>query len=98
MSGKIYVNQPVDIKLTCSLDGVIMSTAISATIAWKKPDRTEGSWVANIDNVTGIVSYEAAALDINLAGTWILQPIVTFPASRVIPGTITQMVVSKRFT
>lgn len=50
------------------------------------------------DHVAGTVSYSASAVEIDQAGTWLLQPVVTFPLSTVIPGTTVEMEISKRFT
>lgn len=98
LSGKIYINQPLNIVITCSLEGTQMTTAVSAVITYKKPDKSEGSWTATIDNIAGTVEYQASSTDINAAGDWILQPVVTFPAGKIIPSTTVKMTVSKRFT
>lgn len=96
----LYITQPIDIELECMLDGLAMSTATSAVITYRKPDKTESSWKATVDNVAGTVSYSAIAEDIDQAGTWLLQPVVTFPGSpvKVIPGTTVEMEIQRRFT
>jgi hypothetical protein len=96
----LYITQPIDITLDCTLDGVAMSTATSAVINYRKPDKSEASWTGTVDNAAGTVSYSAIAADIDQAGTWLLQPVVTFPGSPVkaLPGTTVEMEIQRRFT
>lgn len=95
---KLYVGQSIGITLECTLDGVPISDASSAVINYRKPDKTEGSWTATVDNVAGTISYNASAADINQDGTWLLQPVVTFPLITAIPGTTVEMEICRRFT
>lgn len=94
----LYIDQPIDIVLDCTLDGAKISTAVSAVITYRKPDKTEGEWVAVVDNAAGTVSYSASATDIDDDGTWLLQPVILFPGAKNIPGTTVEMEILKRFT
>jgi len=93
----LYINQPISIEIDCTLDGTAMSTATSAIINYQKPDKTTGSWTAAVNNTTGVVSYSATALDIDQTGTWVLQPVVTFPTATALPGTSIDMEITARF-
>jgi hypothetical protein len=94
----LYVSQPIDIELTCSVEAPgSMSSAVSASIAYQKPNGTSGSWVADVNTGTGVVSYSATASDIGMAGNWVLQPVVTFAGDRTIPGSSVPMTINKRF-
>lgn len=93
-----YVDQPIDIELTCTVDGVPMSTGVSAVISVLKPDRTEVEWTGVVDNVNGRVDYDAPATDIDMAGTWKMQPEVDFGGGIIIPGETVEMVINRRFT
>jgi hypothetical protein len=94
----LYIGQPIDIVIDCTLDGAKISTATSAVITYRKPDKTESSWTGTVDNVSGTVAYSAVAADIDQAGIWLLQPVVTFPGPKVIPGTTVEMPIQRRFT
>ncbi len=60
MSETLYVGQSIRIVIACTIDGAAMNTAMSAVINYLKPDGTEGSWPAVIDNGAGTVSFNAA--------------------------------------
>lgn len=100
MPGKLYIGQPIDIQINVKIDGVKMSTAVSATIEAQKPTRGTVSWPAVIDNVAGTVSYQASPTDIDQAGKWKLQPVVTLAGipERTFPGESVDLDIAKRFT
>ena len=100
MSSKLYVGQPIDIKIKVFINGVAMSTGASSVIQAKKPSGTILDWTATVDNVEGEVTYDATALEIDESGPWILQPVVTLAGvpSKTIPGTPKAMVISPRFS
>jgi len=100
MAAKLYVGQPIDIEIDVTIDGAMMSTAGSAVITARKPDKTETSWAATINNTTGKVSYQATALDIDQAGKWMLQPVITMSGlpAKALPGTSIEMEIHKRYT
>lgn len=97
MSETLYVGQPITIVIVCIVDGAAMSTALSAAIGYQKPDGTEGSWPAVIDNGAGTVSCNVSAEEIDQEGPWMLQPLVTLPGNMTLPGTSVQMTIRARF-
>jgi hypothetical protein len=97
MNETLYVGQPIKVSIACTIDGAAMSTALSAVIDYLKPDGTEGSWPAVIDNGAGTVSCNVTAEEIDQAGPWILQPVVSLPGNMTLPGTSVQMTIRARF-
>jgi hypothetical protein len=75
-----------------------MATATSAAINARKPDKTEVTWPADFDNVSGKITYAATAEDIDQSGRWLLQPLVTVPPGNALPGSVVEMEIAKRFT
>jgi len=97
---KYYIGQSLDIEIDIIIDGVKMASAGDAVIEVQKPNRTKIEWTPTIDNVAGKLTYSAAQNEIDQAGTWLLQPIITLAGnpSKVIPGSTVSLTVSKRFT
>jgi hypothetical protein len=91
----IYVNQPLQIEITCTVDGSPMSTATGAVIAYRRPDKVEGNWSASIDG-SKVVFKATSQLD--KAGPWKLQPIVTFASGDTIPGQTVDLEIKPRFS
>jgi len=92
----IYIGQPVDIKISCTMEGEPLEGIVSAAVSYRKPDKTTGTWPATV--LLDVVRYEASAEDIDQAGTWLLQPLVTLQSGLTFPGTTVSMPVLKRFT
>jgi hypothetical protein len=91
----IFINQPVEVEIQCIVDGVPMSGVTDAVIEYKKPDSTIGEWPAT---VTGDkVSYKTSPTEIDDAGMWRMQPIVTLSSGDQVPGTTVSMPVRRRF-
>jgi len=90
----IYVNQPLQIEIDCTLDGLAMTGAQSATIAYRSPSKKEGSWPATVSNSK--VLYKANS-ELNEVGPWKLQPIVTFNGGDSIPGNTVSLDIKPRF-
>lgn len=61
--------------------GVDLTDATDTVIKVKKPDNTEHEWTASVESPAsaGIIVYTADADDINQAGTWYFQSLITFP-------------------
>jgi hypothetical protein len=95
---KLYSGQPIDIEITCTVqEPGSMSTATGAKIAYRKPTGVAGEWNAAVNTTTGVVSYSATVSDIDSAGEWRLQPVVTFAGGRTIPGATVVMGITRRF-
>lgn len=93
--GKIYVGQTaLTIRLTTSID---LSSAKTTLIKYKKPDGTEGSWVATVFNVaTGIISYVVASASIlDQSGVWVLWAHITFNDDTVAAGEAVKQIIYK---
>jgi ABC-type nitrate/sulfonate/bicarbonate transport system ATPase subunit len=99
MAGRIYIGQPVEVVINVTVDGAKLTTGASAKIEVMKPNKAVVQWDAVVDNVAGTVSYAATAEDIDLAGKWRMQPLVTLVGipERTIPGNTVEMDVSRRF-
>ena len=63
------------IKVDC---GVNISTATVHNIVVRKPNGAKVTWVGTISGVTSIL-YATQASDLDIAGTWHLQAVVTMP-------------------
>lgn len=92
----LYVGQPIDIELTCIVDGGPLEDTVTAVISYRKPSRYVGEWNATVSGM--LVSYRAEPEDIDEAGNWVMQPIITFVDGSVIPGTPVNMRIERRFT
>lgn len=99
MAGKIYINQPVEVEIDITVDGVKMTTGVTAEIRARSPRGQELTWTATVDNVGGKVTYSAIAGEINASGVWSLQPIVTLAGvpSVTLPGETVSLTVYDRF-
>jgi len=92
---KLYIGQPIDIELVCTVDGNPAANVTSAVIQYCKPSGATGSWTATF--LEGTASYAAAGTAIDEAGGWRLQPVLTFTGGKVIPGETVGMPVFERF-
>ena len=83
--GKVYNGQDaLKIRLTCSQD---ITGATVKKIKYKKPDGTEGSWDATVeDEANGIIYYNIQNGDINETGNWTFWAFITFSDGRSAPG------------
>jgi len=87
MADKIYVGQTA-LTLTLST-GIDLTTASSVEIKYIKPDKTLGSWTADVDSPAtgGSISYTIqSATDLDVSGSWKMWAYVTFSGSTVAPG------------
>lgn len=88
---KIYKNQEnLRIKLTT---GVSIVDATIKKIKYEKPDGTEGSWNAEVEDATnGIIYYDvkitANGADIDQVGIWKFWAFITFSDGRSAPGEV----------
>ncbi len=86
---KIYINQEnLRIRLTTSVN---IADATTIKIKYKKPDGTEGSWDAEVEDETnGIIYYDvkktADGADIDQSGNWKFWAFITFSDGRSAPG------------
>jgi hypothetical protein len=92
----LYVGQPIKIELSCIIDGVPLEDTVTAAIAYRKPSRSLGEWPATVSGA--IVEYDATAEEIDEAGIWALQPLVTFIDGSTLPGTTVNMRIERRFS
>lgn len=62
--------------------GADLTDASAAKMKIKKPDNTEIEWTADIDAPAsdGIISYTTLDGDLDSAGVWSLQSLITFPS------------------
>ena len=59
----------------------------SALIKYIKPDKTSGSWIASIENITtGIIYYDMLPSEELTAGFWYFWPYIVFSDTRVSIG------------
>lgn len=91
----LYVSQQINIEITCLVDGSPIGDALAATIQYRKPTFVTGTWDATISG--SIVRYTASPTDIDVEGTWKLQPIVTTASGVVLPGTTVNMRILPRY-
>jgi hypothetical protein len=76
--GKIYVGQTdLTIRIKTNRD---LTNAVLVEIAYQKPDCTQGSFVATIENAQcGIIKYQVALItDIDQKGNWKFWAKITF--------------------
>lgn len=74
---KIYIG---DIGTNIIVDlGSDITTATVKKIKYKKPDGTEGEWLANISG-TRFFTYTSVSGDLDPIGKWILNAYVEMPA------------------
>lgn len=85
--GKIYVGQEsLEIRLDTGID---LTSALSVTMKYTKPDGTTGSWLANVYNTTWVQKiFINDANELDIPGTWILWSWANMSDSRSIPGEI----------
>ena len=93
---KLYIEQPIDIEITCTVSVGSMETATTASIAYLKPNGDRGLLPGAL-STAGVVSYSALPSEIDNAGTWRLQPIVTFASGKILPGETVEMPILERF-
>ena len=92
---KIFENQT---KLTIKLAlGSSIEDIQEALIKYRKPDRTEGSFVATVESQTGgLISYIVqSANDIDQHGPWDFWAYLTFNSGRIIVGSRASVYVYK---
>ncbi len=95
---KYYISQQIDVVIDCTVLGLDFADAVSAVINYTKPDGSTAQWTpAVINTIAKTLSYSITAGQNDQAGTWILQPVVTFPGSVAIPGTTIELVINARY-
>ena len=92
---KLYENQEVDIEISLRVRGLAIGDATSGTIEYRTPAGVEGSWAATLAGNKLSCTLDADDAD---RGAWSLQPILTFPGPRAVPGTSVPMVLHPRFS
>jgi hypothetical protein len=94
--GKVYKNSVgVDIIVSTGID---LTNATSTVFRVRKPSETEVTWNATVvDATNGILRYTTTTNDLNEAGVYYLQPLVTF-TNRILYGKTATFEVYAPFT
>jgi len=66
----VGTNQTLVLDTNIDLTGATLTT-----ISYEKPDGTTGSWAASVNDTN--LTYKFGASDIDIAGTWMFQAVVT---------------------
>lgn len=81
----IYTGQ--DLRIRVTITGEDITGAASAEILFAKPDGTNGTWTATVeDAANGIIYYDATPADLDVAGIWALQARVVDANAKVLLG------------
>ncbi len=72
MSNDVFTQTRIFVKLDTKID---LSDATNPEIHWRKPDGTSGEWSGTIDGE--YVTYNTQTSDIEDAGVWAFQAVVT---------------------
>ena len=85
----IFKNQTL---LTIQLNtGIDVSASTTTKVLYQKPNNTSGEWTATVSGTN--VVYDVQSSDLDVAGTWKVQPLVTI-GGKVGYGEIKPMLVS----
>ena len=92
--GKIYQGQA---SLTMKVyTGCVLSGAEVVLIKYRKPDGSEGAFIASVmDETEGVLTYDVQPGDLDQAGWWRFWAWVEFPGGKTAPGDPVKVFVHK---